>query len=90
LPAHRHHRPISLQNVVIDTFSENTFHLDYRTHHRLDYRRIFSSVNSASGIRDMAREFKVSDKVILNRISRLARQSHGRRSVSACKGASDR
>jgi transposase-like protein len=56
-------------------FSENTFHLDYRTHHRLDYRRIFSSMNSASGIRDMAREFKVSDKVILNRISRLARQS---------------
>jgi transposase-like protein len=58
-------------------FSDSTFHLDYRTHHRLDYRRIFSSINSASGIRDVAREFRVTDKVILNRLTRLARQSMG-------------
>ncbi len=56
-------------------FCESAFHLDYRAHHRLDYRRIFSSINSASGIRDIAREFYVTDKVILNRLSRLSRQA---------------
>jgi transposase-like protein len=59
------------------TFSQNSFHLDFRTHQRLDYRRIFSSINSSSGIRDIAREFHVTDKVILNRLGRLARQAMG-------------
>jgi hypothetical protein len=40
-------------------------------------RRLFHSINSGSGIRDLARELRVTDKVILNRLSRLARQAIG-------------
>jgi hypothetical protein len=49
----------------------------YWTKRELDLERIFLSLISASGIRDIAREFRVTDKVILNRSARLGRQSMG-------------
>lgn len=58
-------------------FSRHTFSLDYWVHQKLNYERIYRSINSASGILDIAREFGVTDKVILNRLQRLARQSIG-------------
>ena len=57
------------------SFSTQSFSLDYWTKTRVDMKRIFFSLVSASGLRDMAREQKVSDKVIANRIMRLAHQS---------------
>lgn len=59
------------------TFSSQTFSVEYGVNKHIDLRRLFRSINSASGIRDIAREFRVTDKVILNRISRLARQAIG-------------
>jgi transposase-like protein len=59
------------------TFSSQTFSVHYFVKKRIDLRRVFRSINSASGVRDIAREFGVTDKVILNRLSRLARQAIG-------------
>lgn len=59
------------------TFSTQTFSVDYFVKKRINLRRLFRSINSSSGIRDIAREFRVTDKVILNRLSRLARQAIG-------------
>lgn len=59
------------------SFSTRTFSVEYATHRRVDLRRLVWSLCSASGIRDVAREFAVSEKVILNRVSRLARQAMG-------------
>lgn len=56
-------------------FSARTFSLDYGVKKRLPYRRIFDQINSGSGIRFLARNLKVTDKVITNRIARLARQA---------------
>lgn len=59
------------------SFSTQTFSVEYATHRRVDLKRLVWSLCSASGIRDVAREFGVSEKVILNRVSRLARQAMG-------------
>lgn len=59
------------------TFSRRTFSVHFATHHLIDLERVVRSITSASGIRDIAREFAVSEKVILNRLSRLARQALG-------------
>lgn len=59
------------------TFSTRTFSVHFATHLPIDLMRLLRSVNSASGIRDMAREFGVSEKVILNRLRRMARQALG-------------
>ena len=56
-------------------FSSQTFSLDYRVKKRIPYRQLFHQLNSGSGIRFLARTFGVTDKVIINRIGRLARQS---------------
>jgi len=56
-------------------FSAQTFSLDYGVKKHLSYRRIFQQLNSGSGIRFAARNLKVTDKVIVNRITRLARQA---------------
>ena len=56
-------------------FSTHTFSLDYGVKKHLPYRRIFDQINSGSGIRFLARNLKVTDKVIINRIGRLARQA---------------
>lgn len=56
-------------------FSDQTFRLDFAVKLPLDYPTLFNHQISGSGIRDLARIQGVTDKVILNRISRLARQS---------------
>ena len=58
-------------------FSAQTFSLDYGVKKRIPYRRVFDQINSGSGIRFLARNLGVTDKVITNRISRLARQAIG-------------
>jgi len=59
------------------TFSTRTFSVHFATQVPIDLMRLLRSANSASGIRDMAREFGVTEKVILNRLSRMARQALG-------------
>ena len=56
-------------------FSSQTFSLDYGVKIPVSYRRIFEQICSGSGIRFLARNLKVSEKVVTNRIGRLARQS---------------
>jgi len=56
-------------------FSAHTFSLDYGVQKHLSYRRIFDQLNSGSGIRSLARNLHVTDKVIINRVARLARQA---------------
>ncbi len=73
--------PRSIQRFVCircgKRFSSQTFSLDYGVKKRLPYQRIFQQINSGSGIRSLARNLGVTDKVITNRISRLARQAIG-------------
>lgn len=57
------------------SFSTQTFSIDYMTKKRLSYKRIHTHLVTCSGMRDIARDLKVSPSTILNRISRLARQS---------------
>lgn len=59
------------------SFSEQTFRLSYYLHKKVSFRDIFYRISSCSGIRAMARFFGVTDKVISNRIGRLARQVMG-------------
>jgi transposase-like protein len=56
-------------------FSTQTFSLDYGVKRTVCYQRIFQQITCGSGVRSLARHLGVSDTVILNRISRLARQS---------------
>jgi transposase-like protein len=56
-------------------FSSQTFSLDYAVKRKLPYKRIFQQLNSGSGVRQLARHLNVSEKVIINRAGRLARQS---------------
>ena len=71
--------PQSIQRFVCincgKRFSSQTFSLDYGVKTRLPYQRIFEQINTGSGIRALARNLGVTDKVIINRISRLARQA---------------
>lgn len=57
------------------SFSTQSFSIDYMTKKRLPYKRILTHLVTCSGIRDIARDLKVSPSTILNRISRLARQA---------------
>ncbi len=59
------------------SFSEQTFRLSYYLHKKISFRDIFFRISACSGIRAMARYFQVTDKVISNRIGRLARQVMG-------------
>jgi transposase-like protein len=56
-------------------FSSQTFSLDYGVKHHIPYHRIFDHITTCSGIRALARLLKVSEGVVINRISRLARQA---------------
>ena len=56
-------------------FSSQTFSIDYGVKRRIPYKRLFLQLNSGSGIRFLSRTFGVTDKVILNRITRLAHQT---------------
>ena len=55
-------------------FSSRTFHLDYYARYSIDYNLLFDLVRSGTGIRDMARIFRIAPSTVLTRISRLARQ----------------
>ncbi len=56
-------------------FSEQSFSLDYSTKRKLPYDYILKQLKSAAGIRDIARDLRVSPTTIINRITRLSRQS---------------
>ncbi len=56
-------------------FSEQSFSLDYSAKRKLPYDYILKQLKSAAGIRDIARDLHVSPTTIINRITRLARQS---------------
>lgn len=56
-------------------FSEQSFSLDYSTKRKLSYDYILKQLKSAAGIRDIARDLNVSPTTIINRITRLSRQS---------------
>ena len=55
--------------------SAQTFSIDYAAKRRVSYRKIFEMLTNSSGIRAISRALSVSHQLILNRISRLARQS---------------
>jgi len=57
-------------------FSAQTFSLDYGVKNHLPYDELFAHLTqSGAGIRPLARIYHVTDKVILNRMGRLARQA---------------
>ncbi|MBN2353587.1 MAG: hypothetical protein JXD23_13520 [Spirochaetales bacterium] len=59
------------------SFSRRTFRLSYYLHLHVSFRDILYGLASCSGLRAMARRYGVTDKVISNRIGRLARQAIG-------------
>ena len=56
-------------------FSTQTFSIDYYAKRTLSYPRLFNHLITTSSIRDMARDFSVSVDVVLNKLSRLSRNS---------------
>ncbi len=56
-------------------FSQQSFSLDYSAKRKLPYDYILKQLKSAAGIRDIARDLHVSPTTIINRITRLSRQS---------------
>jgi hypothetical protein len=59
------------------SFSEQTFRLSYYLHLNIDFKDLLYRLSACSGIRAMARAYQVTDKVIANRVGRLARQAIG-------------
>ena len=57
------------------TFSTQTFSIDYFAKRQLSYQSIHNQINSGSGLRNIARNLKVSPRTIRNRINRLARNA---------------
>ena len=57
------------------TFSTQTFSIDYFAKKKLNHRYIFNQINAGAGLRNIARDLKVSPKAITNRISRLTRNA---------------
>ena len=56
-------------------FSTQTFSIDYYGKRTISYPRLLNHLITTSSIRDMARDFSVSVDVVLNKLSRLARNS---------------
>ena len=56
-------------------FSDQSFSINYAVKRILSYDYILKQLKSAAGIRDIARDLRVSPTTIQNRISRLSRQS---------------
>lgn len=56
-------------------FSDQSFSINYAARRKLSYDYILKQLKSAAGIRDIARDLKVSPTTIQNRISRLSRQA---------------
>lgn len=59
------------------SFSEQTFRLSYYLHRTIDFKDLFYRICACTGIRAIARSYGVTDKVISNRVGRLARQAMG-------------
>ena len=60
-------------NICGRGFSEQTFSIDYYAKKKVDYQMIKYSINSGSGIRQIARELGVSTETVQNRTMRLAK-----------------
>jgi transposase-like protein len=58
-------------------FSAQTFRLDYYVKKPRPYLFIFQRITSGSGIRSIGRDLEISHQAIINRLSRLGRQSIG-------------
>ena len=56
-------------------FSSMSFSLDYCSRIKLPYDYILKQLKSAAGIRDIARDLHVSPTTVINRITKLSRQS---------------
>jgi len=54
-------------------FSEQTFSIDYYSKRRISYKKLHTHLITTSSICDMARDFNVSTDVIINKLTRLAR-----------------
>lgn len=54
-------------------FSAQTFSIDYYSKRTISYQRLLKHLVTTSSIRDMARDFSVSVDVVLNKLSRFAR-----------------
>ena len=57
------------------TCSTQTFSIHYWTHATVDLERLHQDLDSASGLRQIARRWKCCYRVVANRISRLARSA---------------
>jgi transposase-like protein len=57
------------------TFSSQTFSIDYYVKHPVDYQQILKSLNSAAGIRNIARNLSVHHQLITNRMIRLSKNA---------------
>jgi transposase-like protein len=57
------------------TFSSQTFSIDYYAKKKLSHQYIFNQINAGAGLRNIARNLKVSPKAITNRINRMARNA---------------
>ena len=55
-------------------FSSRTFSIDIYTKRHVPYRYIFNQIKSGAGIRSISRDLNVSTNLIINRVSRMARQ----------------
>ena len=56
-------------------FSTQTFSIDYYSKRTISYSRLHKHLITTSNIRDMARDFSVSVDTVLNKLSRLSRNS---------------
>jgi hypothetical protein len=57
------------------TFSRQTFSIDYYAKKKLNFLYIFNQINSGAGLRNIARDLKVSPKAVTGRINRMARNA---------------
>jgi transposase-like protein len=59
------------------TFAARTFSIDYYAKRKINYTELLNQQISASGINDMARQFKCTTETVQNRIRRLSHQLQG-------------
>lgn len=57
------------------SFSSQTFSIDYYAKKKLNHWDIYKQINSGSGLRNVARNLRVSPRTIRNRITRMARNA---------------
>jgi len=59
------------------SFSDQTFRLSYYLKRTISFKDLLFRISACEGIRAIARSYGVTDKVIANRVGRLARQVIG-------------